>query len=79
MQIDPQKRKTAASEETQRSTKLSHIPKCCLRQQTIYYHNGFAWQALFYEKGKLLRRDAGAPQAKMQVLPASAPPTSLFT
>jgi hypothetical protein len=100
MQANPQKRKTAASEETtvshsmvgmtgfepaasasrtQRSTKLSHIPKCCLRQQTIYYHNGFAWQALFYEKRKLLCRDAGAPRAKMQVLLAGAPHTSLFT
>ena len=100
MQVNPQKRKTAASEETtvshsmvgmtgfepaasasrtQRSTKLSHIPKCCLRQQTIYYHNGFTWQALFYEKGKLLRCDADAPQAKMQVLLADAPPASLFT
>ena len=68
----------ASASRTQRSTKLSHIPKCCLRQQSIYYHNGFAWQAFFYEKGKLLRRDAGAPRAKMQVLLASAPPASLW-
>jgi hypothetical protein len=68
----------ASASRTQRSTKLSHIPKCCLRQQTIYYHNGFAWQALFYKKRKLLCRDAGAPRAKMQVLLASAPPASLF-
>ena len=33
----------------------------------------------FYEKEKLLRCDAGAPQAKMQVLLAGAPPASLFT
>ena len=46
----------ASASRTQRSTKLSHIPKCCLRQQTIYYHNGFAWQPLFFKRRGTCRR-----------------------
>ena len=51
----------ASASRTQRSTKLSHIPKCCLRQQTVYYHNGSAWQALFSKEREHV--DVSAPCA----------------